>query len=359
MSKPVRKSSPVGIEDLMALNDEMIALLKAGVPLELGLSELGEDRVSALGQLASQLANQLKQGQSLTDALADPTLGVPRSYRVIVEAGLKAERLTTALEGVSRMARKMVELRKRIGLALVYPLIVLMLAYGLFVLFCTHITPRLYASVDSFGVSAGWLLKLLYQMGRDVLLWGWILPAIVVAFCVWWRYVSQRGFLSCDGTLSKLRWCCPGVGKIVKFYRYSQFAELLALLIEHDVPLSEAIVLASDTTNDVVMQEAARAIAEVATRGEWIPNALPGYSGFPPYLHWLITRRGEQQGIVSALKSAADMYRRRAVVLTEWIKVVFPALAAVFIGGSATLIYTLTVFWPLTELLRTLSLPTI
>ena len=59
--------------------------------------------------------------------------------------------------------------------------------------------------------------------------------------------------------------------------------------------------------------------------------------------------------MVSALRAAADMYRRRAVLRAEWIQVVFPVLAAVIIGGGATLIYTFTVFCPVTDLLKKLS----
>ncbi len=253
----------------------------------------------------------------------------------------------------------MADLRRRIGLALVYPLIVLMLAYGLFILFCVHLAPHLKNTFDSFGLRASEVLDVLTDLGNDVAWWGWILPAAVAAFLIWWKKTGGREFLSGDGSLSHIAFLCPGVRWIAKFSRYSQFADLLALLIEHDVPLSEAIVLAADTTNDPALQDAARGIAELSSRGHVRPGGLPGHGGFPPFLHWLITRREEQTGMVSALRAAADMYRRRALLRAEWIQVVFPVLAAVIIGGGATLIYTLTVFLPVTELLRRLADPVI
>ena len=343
----------------MALNDEIVALVRAGVPLELGLAELGEDRAGTLGRLSSRLAARLSRGESLPEAMGHEDVGLPFSYRVVVEAGLRAGRLTAALEGVSELAGKMADLRRRIGLALVYPLIVLMLAYGLFVLFCMHLAPRLKGTFVTFGLRTSEVLDCLTELGRHVSWWGWILPAAMAALIIWWKKAGERDFLAGNGTPANIAFLCPGVRRIAKFYRYSQFAELLALLIEQDVPLPEAIVLAADTTNDRAMQDAARAIAELSSQGHIRPEGLPGHRGFPPFLHWLITRREEQTGMVSALRAAADMYRRRAVLRAEWIQVVFPALAAVIIGGGATLIYTLTVFYPVTELMKRLADPVI
>lgn len=340
----------------MALNDEIVALVRAGVPLEMGLADLGEDRAGVLGRIGSRLAARLSQGESLADALGHDDLGLPRSYRIVVEAGLRAGRLTAALEGISQMAWRISELRRRIGLALVYPLIVLMLAYGLFVLLCTQAAPRMQLLLHDVGLRSKFYTFMI-ELGEYAKPWGWVFPAVVVALILWWRRSGERGFLSGDGTPARFAFLCPGLGKIMKYFRYSQFADLLALLIENDVSLQEAMVLAAETTNDLALQDAARAIADATARGMDVSYGLSGHSGFPPFLHWLITRRQEQEGLVSALRAAGEMYRRRAVVITEWIKIAFPVLAAIIIGGGATLLYTLSIFLPLTELLQRLADP--
>lgn len=352
------KTQRVTLEELLALNDEIIALVRAGVPLETGLADLGQDRSGALGRISSRLASRLGQGESLADALGHEELGLPRSYRIIVEAGLRAGRLTAALEGISQMAWRVSELRRRIGLALVYPLIVLMLAYGLFLLLCTQLAPRMQYFFEDIGLDVR-LYDWLVNVGRDAYVWGWIFPAVIVAIILWWRRSGEGSFLSGDGASARFAWICPGLGKILKNFRYAQFADLLALLIENNVALQEAVVLSAETTNDLALQDAARAIADATSRGMDVSYGLSGYTGFPPFLHWLITRRQEQEGLVSALRAAGEMYRRRAVVITEWIKVSFPVLAAIVIGGGATLLYTLSIFYPMTEMLKKLAAPMI
>jgi general secretion pathway protein F len=352
------KAQRVTLEELLALNDEIIALVRAGVPLESGLADLGQERTGALGRISSRLASRLSHGESLAEALGHEEFGLPRSYRIVVEAGLRAGKLTAALEGLSQMAWRVSDLRRRIGLALVYPLIVLMLAYGLFVLLCTQLAPRMQYFFDDIGLRTG-LYEWLIDLGRYANPWGWVFPAVVVGLILWWRRAGDRGFLSDDNSTAKFAWLCPGLGKILKYLRYSQFADLLALLVENDVALQEAVVLSAETTSDLALQDAARAIADATSRGMDASYGLSNHSGFPPFLHWLITRRQEQEGLVSALRAAGDMYRRRAIAITDWIKVTFPVLAAIILGGGATLLYTLSIFGPMAEMLKRLASPMI
>lgn len=338
----------------MALNEEMIALLRAGVPLEVGLSDWGEDRAGELGRLSQRLADRLNQGQSLPEALTES--GLPHAYRVIVEAGLRAGRLTVALEGLSKMAWRLAELRRRIGLALVYPMIVLTLAYIMFLFLATHVIPRLRYVLFDLGVN-NQALEFFHWLGELAILWWWVLPALVVVFLIWWWWTGRQGMFSDDGTPTGLARFCPGVRRVSKLYQSSRFADLLALLLEHDVPLPEAIVLAAETSGDPAMRMAAHRVADATVRGFALPSGVPSSSGFSPFLHWLITRREEQKGLVTSLRSAADMYCRRAILITDWIQLIFPVIAAVVIGGGATLAYTLTLFLPLTELLESLSNP--
>ena len=47
--------TPISPEQLIALNDEIAALIRAGIPLELGLRELGGDARGALSRISLQL----------------------------------------------------------------------------------------------------------------------------------------------------------------------------------------------------------------------------------------------------------------------------------------------------------------
>ena len=74
------------LDDLIALNDEIAALVRAGVPLEAGLAELGGDLPGRLGRFAAGLAQRTARGESLAQAITGDAGQLPPAYRAVVEA---------------------------------------------------------------------------------------------------------------------------------------------------------------------------------------------------------------------------------------------------------------------------------
>jgi len=92
------------LDELIALNEEMISLVQAGIPLELGLREMGNELPDRLGKISSELAAKMERGSSLSEAMNSEGSRFPKVYRVIVEAGIKSGKLTVALEEMSNYA---------------------------------------------------------------------------------------------------------------------------------------------------------------------------------------------------------------------------------------------------------------
>ena len=57
-------STAFTIEQLIALNDEIASMARAGVPLELGLRELGGDSAGRLREVSQALSDRMSAGAS-------------------------------------------------------------------------------------------------------------------------------------------------------------------------------------------------------------------------------------------------------------------------------------------------------
>src|SRR3954454_2228285 len=86
----------ISLGDLIALNDEIAALARAGLPLERGLREVGEDVSGALRSAMVDLSARMERGGSLAGALAAGGGRSPPVYRAVVEAGVRGGRLPLA-----------------------------------------------------------------------------------------------------------------------------------------------------------------------------------------------------------------------------------------------------------------------
>ncbi len=347
----------ISLEDFIALNDEIKALAASGLPLDQGLMAVGADVGGRLGAVSVSIGRRLESGASLADAVEAEGDRLPRLYRALIAAGARSGRLPLVLEGLASFARSYQEARRSLGLALLYPLIVLCFAYGLFVMVVARVLPLFESAFLTFGVPLGVVPRTLAAVGRSTGLWWPIGPAFLAAgFVLWWTSGAARGMDPISGRrfLSMFPW----MRSLLDSMEAANFSELLALLLENEVPLHDALVLASDVAGDRSLGGSGRALAAVIERGGDAARALrelPRGRRLPPLLGWLVTTPRAPAALVESLHRLSMMYRRRSQRLSELISTLLPSMLLVAVGGSAVLLYALCLFEPLATMLRELS----
>lgn len=355
----------ISLDELVALNDEIAALVRSGVPLELGLSGFGRSVTGRLGRFAKQLGQSIAQGKSLPQSLDESPADFPPVYRAVVTAGIRSGRLPAALESLAASARNLQDVRRSIGLALLYPIVLTVAAYFGLWLVLTQIMPALlsvyegdsppfWTAVAQIGQWANRSVPI-PATGRTVIV-GWIPPLmLVIAASATW--LSSRGarWLG-GGTGGRLAAWIPLAGPAVRNGRLAALAETLGLLVEQDVPLGEALVLAADVAGDRRLARAARKIAATLAQGGSPPQAEQ-LAGFPPLLAWLVSSGGRQQSFVALSRHVADTYRRRMASQSRWLRDYLPMWLVILIGGSLVALVATTTFLPFSEMMQSLSEP--
>jgi len=348
----------ISLDQLTALNDEIAALVRSGVPLERGLVDAGRQVRGKLGARATALGEHLGRGGSLPEALGPDGLAAPELYRAVVEAGIRSGRLSKALEGMASLARGYAEARRSIGLALLYPTLVLILAYALFLMFVVRVIPRFLAAFVAFRMPENGLSRLMGWAGENVLYWAPIVPLILVFIVLGWLASGRAAGLDA-GPLGGLAGRMPWIGRMLSDFRSASFAELLALLLDHQVPLDEAVRLASRASGPGPFRRAGEAFAGRLSLGGG-PEARPDPAGspFPPLLSWMLTAGHRQGGLPSALREASRTYRRKAESRAELLWSTLPVVLMIGLGAGSVAIYGLMMFLPLRALWEDLALPT-
>jgi type II secretory pathway component PulF len=346
----------VTLDQLIALSDEMAALVRAGVPLDRGLVAAGRDLRGRAGRLAARLGERLERGEGLAEALEGDGASVPPFYRAVIEAGLRSGRLSKALEGLASYARSFAETRRAIGLALLYPMLVLLLAYGLFLMFSVWVAPRLIESFAMFRFGVPRLLGATVWLGDHPRYWAPVVPAALAGLVVAW-VMSGRASALRPGRLTGLIRLVPGMRSVLDLAQTADFADLMALMIEHDVPLEQALGLAAEATGSPRLRASAEAVAGRLRGGDPDGEAVAGPGGLPPMLSWVIATAGARGPLAPALRHAAATYRNRAARRAEALQALLPSVLLCAVGAEAGIIYVGAVFTPVIALWRDLALP--
>ncbi len=348
------KTAAITLDQWIALNDEIAALARAQVPLEQGLYELGRDMPGRLGKIAILLAGRLERGELLSEVLAEHSGQIPAVYRAAVEAGVRSGRLSGALESITASARRVSEARRLILGSTIYPLFLLLLAWELFVFSAAVLAPRVAPVLTGFGSPAAGLTSRLAAWGQWAGYWGPGVPLVILLAGGTWWLRSNRALLMNPRSAGFLLGWVPWTGSILRSASNATLAEVLALLVENNVPLHEGLVLAAESVGDPKMLAAARTTADAIQRGQQPSRETVGKT-FPPLLEWLLLAGREREALLSALRVAADTYRRRAARQAELAQVLLPAGLTVAIGGTVTLLYGIMMFAPWIVLLKSLA----
>ena len=348
------RGRPIGLDDLIALNDEIVALTRTGIPLERGLLAIGTDLPGRLKGIATVLGHRMSQGESLAVALENSGGNIPRVYRAVVEAGLRSGRLPMALEGLATYARGYAEARRSILLALWYPLLVLGLVYVLFIAIVTGLIPRFVATFETMGVAVQWSLRILQRLGESAWIWGPILPAGLAILVLVGLATGRAGVLGGRGLFGVLR-RLPWTGTMLRSYEAASFADTLALLIEHQVTYPHALILAGEASGDPALATSTHAMAEAIRAGQPPMRGQASGRSLPPLLQWIVARGAGERDTIGALRSMAGRYRGEARTRSELLRVMLPTLLLFGIAATATFLYALALFVPLTTLWSGLS----
>lgn len=348
------------LNDLLVLNAEVAALVRAGIPLELGLRRLSATVSGRLGTLADRLVTRMESGQTLSQAIEKEGAAVSPLYAAVVEAGLRSNRLPEAMESLVGFGRLLQEVQRRVRLALLYPLVVAVVAYGLFAVFVVVVMPRVLELWDIFSSVRAWLLPVCYQVQAAAWWWVPLLPVVIYlalrALAVVGRAWSDTSFLASEpgGQGISLGSWIPGVSSLFRDLDRAQSAQILSLLLEHEVPLPEALRMVSRLTGSRQLSAAYLRLAEGLEQGRSLPAEVHFETRLPPLISQLLRAGAMDRELPAALAIAGDIYRRRALRRADWLRITLAPAFAVLIGGGATLLMALAFGLPLRWLIQEL-----
>src|SRR5579884_1962112 len=245
-------------DDLIALNEEIAAMARAGLPLDRGLAALARDMGRGrLRRVTAQFAADLRAGHTLPEALQRQGNRVPPFYAGLVEAGVRSGRVAEVLATLTDYARAVAGLRATIVDALVYPAVVLVFAVAVLAVVIGYLMPQYGDIYRGLGMSLPALTEGLLTICRRP--GAFLLAPVLAALGV---LALARAALG--GTdrgrcyWARAVYSVPVVGALIRAARLAAFADLLAILVDYGLPLPRAFELAGQASSDPFLALGAR-----------------------------------------------------------------------------------------------------
>lgn len=299
-------SGKVKQNDIVALTQQLSSMLKAGLPLDRALGVLLEITDNkGVNNLVKEIQDKVRSGRNFADAL-DESGKFSRFYVNMVRAGEASGSVDEALERLVDYMLRAKELRGTVMSALIYPIILLVVAVSSIIALLIFVVPQFSRMFADMGGELPAITKAVIAAG-DMLKHQWwvvlgVLLLILLAVQLLLKNESARSGLD----RSMLKW--PLVGSLISKVEMARFSRSLSTLLHNGVPLLGALQIVKNTMSNRVMARAVEEAAGSLKQGESLTKTLLSKGVFPPYaLHML--RVGEETGQMEhLLNEVATIY---------------------------------------------------
>ena len=350
-----RVTGAVSAKTLMLFTRQLATLVDAGLPLLKGLTVLGDqEKNPKMRSAINTLADSVQTGSTFSESLGQHPKIFNKLYVNMVKAGELGGVLEVVLNRLAEYQEKAQKLKNKIVAAMVYPVIVMIIAVGIMIFLLTFIVPKFEKIFDEmlggkalppvtqFVISASDLV----QENIVVLIGG-----VLVIFGLWKVVQATKGGRR---VIDKLKLKLPVFGAVQQKTAIARFSRTLGTLVSSGVPILQALNITRDTAGNVVVSDAIDKVHEAVREGESIVHPLEASRVFPPMVISMV-QVGEETGqLPDMLMKIADVYDDEvdtAVAgLTSMLEPIMIVILALVVG---TIVMAL--FLPLVSIITNLQ----
>ena len=159
-------SRPPGLEDFLQFNQELLGIVRSGIPLDEGLEMVAKEMGSGRLRTAVQHAHgRIRQGASLSEAVAEQPAAFPESYRNLIAVGERMGSLGEVLEYLINHYRRQVRFQRTVQSVATYPLTVLTVALTIMCGVLVFVVPKMVDIYDQLGTELPLLTRWFMSVG--------------------------------------------------------------------------------------------------------------------------------------------------------------------------------------------------
>jgi len=328
------KGGGISKKDIVVFTRQFAVMQDAGMGLVDTFEILSkQSRTVKLQDMIMALKNKIQEGASLAEALEKYPQHFNELYVSMIRAGEMSGTLAQVLDRLSGYLEKAAKLAGQVKTALIYPAIVLTVAFGIIWGLLVFVVP-VFQKV--FEAQAGGLplptqiLVNASQIVRDNIV-ATIGGLIVLGIIFRATLKTEAGRYRFDSFMLKV----PLIGNIVHKVSVSRFTTTLGSLMTSGVPIVDGLGLAGRASGNKVVQEAVKRAAADVIEGKPLAFSLEKTKLFPIMVINMV-RVGEETGALDRmLNKVNDFYEDE---VDQSIKGLTAAIEPLLIVGLGSII---------------------
>ncbi|HYC62927.1 MAG TPA: type II secretion system F family protein [Thermoanaerobaculia bacterium] len=302
-----RIGKAISTEQFLLFNQELLALVRAGLPIVQSLDIMLERQKNVrFRTILSDIREKITSGVALSDAFASYGDLFPAIYSTSIRAGERSGDLEGVLRRFLRYQKMIVTLRKRVVGAMVYPAVLVVMSSAMIFVMLTFVIPKFAEFFTGFGAELPWFTVLMINFATTLR----SNIALVLAATVLVIFLLRRWAQTKSGRLlwDRIKLRIPLVGGVLHRFAIMQFTQSLGTLLGGGTPMVPAIEIASQSVTNQLVATRIAGVVQNVREGEPLWRSLDT-TGVMSDLAVEMIKVGESTGaLTEMLSNVSEFY---------------------------------------------------
>jgi len=271
LGRMIRRRIPV--QEFVIFNQELAALLKAGLPLLQALDLMLERMKNPyFRSVLTDVRDRVKSGSELSDAFAAHGDLFPRLYPSSLKAGERSGELELVIRRFIRYMKLLLDARRRVISALIYPAVLVCLSIAMIAVMAIYVVPKFMGFFAELGTDLPLITQIVLAISTFASAnWPLLLVLLVLgglALRSWGR--TEPGRLAID----RLKLRTPFLGPVLHRFALSEFCRSLSTLLAGGIPLVPAFEIAIASVGNAYARHRLEPTVQMVREGKPFYSAL-------------------------------------------------------------------------------------
>jgi type IV pilus assembly protein PilC len=336
--------------DIILLNQELVAMIKAGYPILKSLESISPRTKNVhLREILIDVAGEVKKGKALSEAFQPYEKLFSPVYTASLMAGEKGGNLAGSIGRYIQYTKMVSQTRARIKSAMTYPTILIIFSFVLMSILINFVIPKFADFYKSFEADMPRITRFIMGFATTLSRRWYVIAAAVVAAGVAIARLRRRPDFRTQLDRLKLRvpfgrtvWLESGI---------SLFSRTLGLLLEAGISLLAAIGIAIQAVPNAWLVQHMQDIPDHIKNGEGLSDSLAQSGAFPALALDMIRIGESSANLQGMLGDMADFYDERVRGKIETL-VTLVEPVVIIIMGLVVAGMLLSVYIPIFNIIR-------
>ena len=346
--KSFRRRQRLGQRDFIVFNQELAALLRAGLPLVESLKILKQRVENPIFKATLEdVYERVRGGEALSEAFEAQSLSFSGVYTASLMAGEKSGSLEEVVRRYVSHAQVLSAIRRKTTSAMVYPAVLLVLSLVVVGIIVLQVVPEFADFYDGLGAELPVITLVIVSASEVIRNHLLMILVVITIFALGLRtWLRQPGR---ETLLDQLFLRVPGIGQIIGKFGTSQFSRTLATLLGGGIPLAGALEVTGRSIGNRYIGYQLETICREVREGQPLSVSMSARGVFPPVAIKMV-EVGESTGALQdMLNSVADFLDEEIeTTLGRFMTLLEPVLLVIM--GLIIAVMLLALYMPLLQL---------